>query len=151
MSSVALSGSDTITINNRVLSDLGDGDAAVLTFPNDIANVKTGKNGNAIYGLNESGKQCEVKMRLIRGAADDKFMQGLLSAQQLNFSGFVLMIGQFIKKLGDGQGNVTSDTFVMSGGVFVKQVEAKTNVEGDTEQSVAIYTLKFSNAPRTLT
>jgi len=148
---VAMSGADTINLNNRVFTDLADGDAVVLTFPNDIANVKTGKNGNSIYGLNESGKQCEIKLRLIRGSSDDKFLNSLLAQQQSNFSGFVLMIGEFIKKLGDGAGNVASDTYITSGGVFTKQVEAKMNVEGDTDQSVSVYTIKFSNGPRVIT
>lgn len=151
MSTIALSGSDTVTINNRIFADFADGNVVELTFPNDIAQVKTGKNGNSIYGLNESGKQAEMKMRIVRGSADDKFMNNLLTQQQLNFAGTVLLQGQFIKKLGDGQGNITSDTYIVSGGVFTKQVEVKTNVEGDTEQSVSIYTLKFSNAPRVLT
>lgn len=151
MSTVAMSGADTINLNNRVFTDLADGDAVVLTFPNDIANVKTGKNGNSIYGLNESGKQCEIKLRLIRGSSDDKFLNSLLAQQQSNFSGFVLMIGEFIKKLGDGAGNVASDTYITSGGVFTKQVEAKMNVEGDTDQSVSVYTIKFSNGPRVIT
>lgn len=151
MSTVALSGADTININNRVLADLGDGEVVGMTFPNDIASVKTGKNGNAIYGLNESGKQCEVKVRVIRGSADDKFLNALLAQQKANFAGFPLMIGQFIKKLGDGAGNITSDTYIMGGGVFTKEVEAKSNVEGETEQSISIYTMRFSNAPRVLT
>lgn len=151
MARISLSGNDTVTINNHIFADLADGNCVEMTFPNDISQVKTGKNGNSIYGLNESGKQCEVKMRVIRGSDDDKFMNNLLTQQQANFAGTVLMIGQFIKKLGDGLGNVTSDTYIMSGGVFTKIPEAKTNVEGDTEQSVTIYTLKFSNAPRVLT
>lgn len=151
MSTIALSGSDTVNINNRVLSDLADGNCVELTYPNDIANVKTGKNGNSIYGLNESGKQCEVKLRIVRGSNDDKFLNNLLVQQNANFAGTVLVIGQFIKKLGDGAGNITSDTYVLSGGVFTKQVEGKTNVEGETEQSIAMYTLKFSNAPRAIT
>ncbi len=151
MATISLSGSDTVVINNRSLADLADGNCVELTFPNDIANLKTGKNGNSIYGLNESGRQAEMKLRLIRGSADDKFMNGLLANQQLNFAGTVLLIGQFIKKVGDGQGNITSDTYITSGGVFSKQVEAKTNVEGETEQSVAIYTIRFSNAPRAIT
>lgn len=151
MSTVAMSGSDTININNRVFADLADGDCVTLDFPNDIAQVKTGKNGNSIYGLNETGRQCELKIRLIRGSADDKFMNGLLAQQQANFAGFVLMIGQFIKKLGNGAGNIASDTYIVSGGVFTKQVEAKMNVEGDTAQSVSEYSLKFSNAPRVIT
>lgn len=151
MNAVTLSGSDTVNINNQVLADLADGNCVELDFPTDIANVKTGKNGNAVYGLNESGKQCEVKIRVLRGSADDKFLNGLLVAQQANFAGTVLLVGQFIKKLGDGLGNITSDTYIMSGGVFTKQVPGKTNVEGEVEQSISIYTLKFSNAPRTLT
>lgn len=151
MSTLALSGSDTIMINNRIFSDLADGNCIEMTFPNDIANVKTGKNGNSIYGLNETGKQCEVKMRLVRGSSDDKFMNGLLSQQQSNFAGTVLMFGSFIKKLGDGAGNITSDTYIMSGGIFTKIPEAKTNVDGESEQSVSMYTLKFSNSPRVIT
>ena len=151
MATLALSGNDTVNINNRVFADLADGDCVMLTYPNDIANVKTGKNGNSIYGLNESGRQCEVKIRLVRGSSDDKFMNGLLAQQQANFAGFVLMIGKFIKKLGKGDGDISSDTYILSGGIFSKQVEAKTNTDGDTEQSVSIYTLKFSNSPRVIT
>jgi hypothetical protein len=151
MGSIALSGNDTISINNVVLVGLADGNCVEMTFPNDIANVKTGKNGNSIYGLNESGKQCEVKLRVVRGSGDDKFLNNLLAQQQANFAGTVLMIGQFIKKIGDGSGNITSDTYIMSGGVFTKIPEAKSNVEGETEQSISMYTLKFSNAPRVLT
>ncbi len=151
MGVVAMSGSDTININNTVLTGLADGNCVELTFPNDIANVKTGKNGNSIYGLNESGKQCEVKLRIVRGSADDKFLNGLLAVQQQNFAGTTLMIGQFIKKIGDGLGNITSDTYILGGGVFVKIPEARSNVEGEVEQSISLYTLRFSNAPRALT
>lgn len=151
MSTIAMTGADTVKINNRIFADLADGDAVALTFPNDIAQVKTGKNGNSIYGLNESGRQCEVVIRLIRGSADDKFMNNLLATQQLNFASFILMIGEFVKRVGDGLGTVASDTYIMSGGVFTKGIEAKSNVEGDTEQSVSIYHMKFSNAPRVIT
>ena len=150
MASVSLTGNDVVMINNKILADLADQDAAVLTFANDIATLKTGKNGNAIYALNQSGQECEVKLRIIRGSSDDKFLNGLMTQQIANFSGTVLVLGEFIKKVGDGQGKVTSDTYILTGGVFTKLVEAKSNAEGDTEQSVSIYTLKFSRAPRAL-
>ncbi len=150
MPAIAMSGSDTITLNNRVLVDLATGSVAELKFPNDIAVVKTGKNGNSIYGLNESGKQCELTVHVLRASADDKFLNALLSQQNANFAGFPLMIGQFVKKIGDGKTVITSDTYLMSGGVFTKQVEAKSNVEGDTDQSISIYTIKFSNSPRAI-
>lgn len=151
MSVVAMSGNDTIVINNRTFADFADNNIVELVFASDIAQVKTGKNGNSIYGLNTTGLQCEVKIRLIRASSDDQFMNNLLVQQNANFAGFPLLIGQFIKKIGDGQGNITSDTYILGGGIFQKQVEAKSNVEGDSEQSVSIYMLKFSNAPRAIT
>lgn len=151
MSTVALTGSDSLTIQNRILADFADGDVATLTFPNDIAQAKTGKNGNSVYALNASGEQAELKIKVIRGSADDKFLNGLLVSQKANFAGFSLLAGQFIKKLGDGAGNITSDTYIVGGGVFTKNIEAKSNVEGDVEQSTAMYTIKFTNAPRALT
>ena len=150
MATIAMSGNDTVIINNRIFSDFADGTVAKLDFPNDIATVKTGKNGNSIYGLNETGKQADCEIRLIRGSADDKFLNGLLAQQQNNFAGFPLMVGQFIKKLGDGLGGISNDTYITSGGVFTKQVPAQSNVEGESEQSVSIYAIKFSNAPRVI-
>lgn len=146
-----MSGQDTIIINNRLLADLAVGDCVAITFPNEIANVKTGKNGNSIYGFNASGKQCDVALSIVRGSKDDKFLNNLLSQQNQNFSGFVLMIGEFTKQIGDGAGNISNDTYIMSGGIFTKAVEGKSNVDGDTEQSICHYHLKFSNAPRVLT
>ncbi len=151
MSTVSLTGSDTIILNNRVIVDLADGNVADLTFPNEIANVKTGKNGNAIYSLNESGKQAEFKLRLILGSSDDKFLQGLMALQQNNFAETVLLNGSFIKKVGDGAGVVTSAQYICSGGIFTKQIEGKSNVDGEVDQSIAMYTIKFSNAPRVIT
>ena len=150
MSVSALSGNDTTTLNNRILSDLGDGDAVTLEYPNDIASVKTGKNGNSIYGFNASGKQADVKLRVIRGSSDDKFLNNLLAQQQANFAGFALLSGTFVKKVGDGAGNVLLDTYIMSGGIFVKQVHVKDNVEGDAAQSISEYHIKFSNSPRVM-
>lgn len=151
MASYALSGQDTITLNNRVLADLPDGSPAELTYPNETASVKTGKNGNSIYGYNASGEQAELKLRVLRGSADDKWLNNLRAQQKANFAGTVLLSGQIVKKVGDGSGNITSDTYVLSGGVFTKNNEAKVNVEGDTEQSVTQYVIKFSSAPRALT
>jgi hypothetical protein len=151
MSTVAMSGNDTIIVNGRPITDLADGDCAVLSFPNEIANVKTGKNGNSIYGLNESGKQSEFVLRVIRASSDDKFLNNLLVQQQANFAGFPLMNAELVKQVGDGAGNVAGDTYICGGGIFTKQVEAKSNVEGDSAQSVSEYRMKFSNAPRAIT
>lgn len=151
METVTLSGQDTVKINDRILNDLADGDAVMIEFPNDIAAVKVGKNGNALFSLNESGKQGDVTLRVMRGSSDDKFIQNLLSAQQLDFASFNLMSGEFTKRLGDGAGNITLDNYIMSGGIHSKPVAGKSNVEGDTGQGVSEYKLKFSKALRVLT
>jgi len=150
MSTIALSGDDTISVNGSLLTDLADGNCVELTFPNDIALVKTGKNGNSIFGLNEMGNQCEVKLRIVRGSANDQFLNNLLLQQQNNFAGAVLLQAEFIKQVGNGLGVITSDTYILSGGVFTKIPEAKTNAEGETEQSITLYTMKFALAPRVL-
>jgi len=150
MATVCLTGNDVVKINQKILADFADGDIATLTFPNELASVKTGKNGNSIYSFNETGRQCELALRIVKGSSDDKFMQALIASMKNNFSGFILMTGEFIKKIGDGAGNITSDIYVMSGGIFTKEIEAKSNTEGDVAQSVTVYTMKFSNAPRSI-
>lgn len=151
MATVAMSGNDSVIINNRVFADFADAKFAMLKFPDKIANVKIGKNGNAIYSLNQSGKRAEFELRLIRGSSDDAFMNALLLQQQNSFQSFVLMFGEFIKLVGDGKGNVKNDTYIVSGGVFVQQVDAEGNAEGDAEQSVSVYRLEFANSPRAIT
>jgi hypothetical protein len=151
MPSVALSGKDTITINGRVLADLADANVSELTFPNEIAALKTGKNGNSVYALNETGRQAELRLRLIRGSSDDKYFNGLIASQQADFAATVLATGQVVKRLGDGLGNILNDTYILSGGIMTKMVDVKSNVEGDTEQSISSYSMKFSNAPRVIT
>lgn len=150
MNSVALTGNDTIILNSRSLTDLSDQDTCSLTFNNNIMEVKTGKNGNSIYTVNSTGENVEVMLRVIRGSNDDKFLNNLLNVQKQSPQTFILMTGEFIKKIGDGQGNVTKDTYLLSGGVFSKNIDAKENVEGDTESAVSVYALMFSKAPRNL-
>lgn len=147
---VSLTGSDTLKLNLRVLADVADGDFATLTFPNDLADLKTGKNGNSIYAFNETGRQVELVIRVIRGSADDKWLLNQLNVMKNDFASFVLLNGEFIKRVGDGAGNITSDTYLLTGGIFSKNIETKSNAEGDTEQSVSVYTLRFANCDRTI-
>ena len=151
MSFVSLSGNDTVVVNNQPLSDFADGNVVEITFPNALANVKTGKNGNAIFGFNASGLQAEVKLRIVRAGNDDKFLLNLLAQQNANFAGTVLLTGVFVKKIGNALGTITSDTYILANGIFEKVPEAKSNVEGEPEQSVSIYMLKFATGTRVIT
>lgn len=150
MPAVAMSGNDTFTLNNRIFADLATGTWGELTYPNDSAAVKTGKNDNTIYSQNQAGRNADLTVKVLRGSADDKFLNGLLAQQNNNFAGFVLLNGQLVKKIGQGNGKIVNDTYVLSSGVFSKQVEARSNVDGDTEQSEAVYRFRFALAPRAI-
>jgi len=151
MSVQAVTGQDTLQINDRVLTDLADGDVTSISFPNEIVSVKTGKNNNTIYAKNETGKNADLIIRVVRGSADDKFLLNLKIQQDHNFASFVLLSGSLFKQVGDGLGNVTSDLYPLSGGVFSKNIDVKDNVEGDTEQAVAVYNIRLALAERSLT
>lgn len=150
MGVIAMSGNDIFILNNRNITGFAVGKVSELTIPNNLADVKTGKNGNSIFSFINSGLICEFKAILIRGCADDVFFNSLLTQMKNNFSGFPLMFGQYIKKIGDGLGNVTSDTYNMSGGIFSKTTPAQSDTEGTPEQSQVEYMLKFANNPRTI-
>jgi len=150
MTQKSLTGKDTIIINERVLVDFADGDVVNLSFPNELMAVKTGKNGNSIYAYNESGKQVDVELRVLTGSDDDKFLNSLLRKMKQDPALFILLTGEFVKRVGDGSGNINNIKYTMDGGVFSQDVDSKENVEGDTEQAIAIYRLKFTNAPRSI-
>ncbi len=150
MSTVSLSGKDTVHFGGLVLQDFADGDYTDLKFPNEIAAVKTGKNGNSIYAFNTMGFQVDVTIRVIRGSRDDKFLNGLVRQWTKDPAGFLLINAEMVKRAGDGRGRITYDTYVVSGGVPTRFPGAKGNSEGDTEQAVAIYEFKFTNNNRAI-
>jgi hypothetical protein len=145
---VSLTGKDTSIIDDRVLNDFGDGDVVNIEFPNNLVEGKVGKNGNVLYAYNSTGNQVTVTMRLLRGSPDDKFFNTKMIQYKQNPAGFILMEGEFIKKVGDGKGNITDDIYKLSGGIIQKMVGGKENVEGDTEQSLSIYQFFFANTDR---
>jgi hypothetical protein len=150
MATLAVTGSDTIKIGERILADFGYGEVAKISYATELATVKTGKNGNAIYVQNASGFQASMELKLMRGSADDKFVQSLLTLYRSNPTTFVLQNAEVVKKIGDGSGNVTADTYILTGGVPSKQVEAVVNVEGDTEQVLSVYTFVFATSDRAI-
>lgn len=143
-----ITGDDTLTLFGRVITDIADGDASTIEFPNDLVNMKTGKNGNSIFAKNETGNNAEMTLRVMRGSADDAFLQTQFANMKKDFPSTVLATGQFSKRMGDGQGNVRFDIYTLLGGVIYKGIEGKSNVEGDTDQSVAVYNLRFAAAER---
>lgn len=150
MNTVSLTGTDTIQIDTRVLFDLADGDSVMLSFPNDLAAVKASKNGNTIFAFNEMGRLVDCTVRVLTGSSDDKYLNSRMQEMKNGFSDFILLTGSFTKRTGDGVGNINSVVYQCQGGIFKKQVEAKTSSEGDVEQSVSAYTISFGNASKSI-
>lgn len=148
MSINVITAEDTLTIYDRVLTDFADDDTSSIAFVSDLVKLKTGKNKNTIFAKDETGTNATVTLRLIRGSSDDRFMSGKLSAMQRDFVGQSLATGEFVKRLGDGEGGVVRDVYTLLGGTFQKNVDGKENVSGDTEQAVAVYHMMFAQAKR---
>lgn len=151
--SVALTGKDTIAIGSRglalrIFADLADGDTAVLDFPNNLVEAKTGKNGNTIFSFNSTGKVVTATVRLILGASDDKYSNAEMNRYLLDQAAYTLLDGEFIKRVGDGEGKVSNVVYSLDGGIAQKMPNMKENVEGDTEQAVAIWQFIFANSDR---
>lgn len=150
MAIFTVTSNDTLTLNGHVFNDMALDDVTVISFPNELITRKTGKNGNTIFAQNASGQNADLTLRVNRGSTDDQFMQQLISTAPTDFPSTQLFTGTFVKRLGDGQGNVVSDTYNMSGGVISKQVEGKENVSGDVTQGEAVYLIKFAAAARSI-
>ena len=141
---------DTLTINGHVFVDFAFGTTSRVSLPNDLVNLKTGKNGNTVLAQNASGFNGNLDIRLNLGSSDDQFLQALVPQQGASFATQPLLSGTFVQTVGDGNGNVVNPTYALSGGIISKQVEGEENVEGDTEQGVAVYHIKFSNVARVI-
>lgn len=148
MTTYTLTGDATLTLYDRVMVDLADGDVSTISFPNNLVELKTGKNQNTIYSKNESGNNGELVLRLVRGSSDDRFMQGKLAIQERDFVSTEICNGQLALRMGDGIGGVVSDVYTLGGGVVTKKIEGKDNADGDTSQGVAVYNVKFANVVR---
>lgn len=151
--SIAVTSQDAIKINGRLITGFADEDNAKITFPNDLSNQSTGKDGNSIIAYMPKGLNGELEMRILLGCADDKFLNGLLSAYNNNPAAFSLMTMEFDKFVGDGaspSSNITTVVYLGIGGSFKKQPEVLENQSGETKQAVAIWTLRFVQITRSI-
>ena len=144
-----LTGDDVFIIDdNPLILDMTNGDIVTIDFPDELFKLTIGKNGNAIYAKNESGRQSDIVIKITRGSSSDKLLNGKLATQERDFVGFTLMNGAFVKRLGDGNGKITYDTYNLKGMMFTKIPNSKANTEGDGDQVSATYNLKAASVTR---
>lgn len=150
MGAYALTGADTLIINDRPLNDFTDNTIINIDIPNDDIGTSTGKNGNTIISDSQEGGNATVTLRILMNSADDKFLNGLYIQQKNDLPTFSLMNGSFSKRVGDGQGKVSFNNYTLLGGAFQKKPGAQDNVNGDTEQGTVEYTIFFAQASRAI-
>jgi hypothetical protein len=115
MPAIAITGKDTLVINGHVFHDLADGDCGKLVYDEDLSKIKVGKDGNAVIGQNQGGRLGTLTLRVVLGASDDKYLNGLLANYLGDSAGYVLDLGSLFKNVGDGAGNRNSVVYNMAG------------------------------------
>ena len=149
MSIFSLTGDDSIIINDIPLNDFADGDIGSLSLPNNLFDMQTGKNGNTIFALDESGNNATLTVRVLMSSNDDKRLNGMIPKSK-GFAQSVLATGSVVKQVGDGQGNVSYNTYLLAGGMVQKKPDVKSNVNGDASQAVIEYVIQFAEANRAI-
>ena len=167
---------DSVAINGKILSDFSDGDIAILDFPNELVEIKKGKDGKSIFAFKKSGTLVKLDLRVLKGSDDDLYLNTLLAAQNLNPHNFILMSGRLSKlvvisnsyslqsslalsydKIGlrasvvnDYQPRVATETYLLNDGVFTKNPSLRANTEGDVQTLITNYSLSFASCIKTL-
>ena len=148
-SSYALTGQDVIILNDIPLKDFADGDIGTLEVSNDLFSMQTGKNGNTIFAYDESGRNATLTVRVLMSSNDDKRLNGLVPKTE-GFASTVLMNGSVVKMVGDGNGKISYNTYLLKGGLIQRNPNVKSNVNGDVGQACVEYTIQFANAERSI-
>ena len=149
MTTYALTGQDTVIINDIPVKDFADNTVGSLEIPNDLFAVSTGKNGNTIFALDEKGNNATLTLRILMSSNDDKRFNGMIP-QSENFISTVLANGSVVKQIGDGAGNISYNTYLLRGGMISKKPAITSDVAGNTDQAVVEYVFQFAQAERSI-
>jgi hypothetical protein len=145
----AYTAQDILEFDGELLTNFGEGDVAVITYPNELHGMKTGKGGNTIGAHNEMGREAELSLRVIKGSPDDKRLNSKIIAWKTRSSDFTPSTASFTKII-SVDGGVANEVTSLKFGLPVKVVETKENTEGDTEQVISVYTFRFGDSDRAL-
>lgn len=145
---------DTITMTDFnggwILSDFADGTVAELSAPNELSSMTTGYNGNGLGAHNEPGRQRELTLRVVKGSSDDKRLNQNYNLWKARDGQFEPLKASFTKNVGHSDGSMTNDTVECFFGLPAGQPTQQTNVNGETEQVVSVYMIRFANSNRTM-
>lgn len=133
-----------------VLSDFATGNVAELSAPNDMSTTSTGYNGNSLGAHNEPGRQRECTLRIVKAGSDDKRLNKNYNMWKNRDMRFKPLKMTFTKNVGHSDGSITADTVECYFGLPAGQPTQVMNTEGDTEQVVSQYMIRFGNSERSM-
>lgn len=141
-----LTAKDTLVINGVQILDLGDKMTVHMEAQDALVNVDVMKNGNAIFAAKKQGQKMRMNLRgIIRGDVHTMFVTAV-NQWISNPPAFVLFSGSFVKNVGDGAGNISHVSYVLSGGVPEKLPVLEENVEGETQQAIMMMDIMWASA-----
>lgn len=150
----AYTSKDTICLEDYngkwVLNDFADGAVAELSADNELSALTTGYNGNTLASHNEPGRQRTFSLRLVKGSYDDKRLNTNYNLWKDRSDSFVPLRGFFTKLIKNGTGANTVDTVECYAGFPAGQPTQSSVMDGNTEQVVSIYTIRFGNSKRVM-
>lgn len=133
-----------------VLNDFAAGSVAELTAPNDLSSTTTGYTGNSLGAHNEPGRQRECSLRIVKGSSDDKRLNKNYNLWKDRNILFKPLKMSFTKNIAHEDGSITKDTVDCFFGLPAGQPSQVINTEGDTEQVISVFMLRFGNSERSL-
>lgn len=149
MGTYTLTGNDVVIINDIPVTDFADNTIGTLDVPSNLFEMSTGKNGNTIFALDEKGNNATLTLRILMSSGDDKRFNGMIPKSD-NFASTVLANGSVVKQVGDGNGNISFNTYLLQGGMIQKKPNVSIDVAGNTDQAVVEYVFAFAKAERAI-
>ena len=133
-----------------VLTDFADGTVAELSAPNELSSLTTGYNGNSLGAHNEPGRQRDLTLRIVKGSGDDKRLNANYNLWKNRDIRFKPLSFAFTKNVMHEDGSVTNDKVTCYFGLPAGQPVQMSDMAGNTEQVVSIYTIRFGNSERSM-
>lgn len=133
-----------------ILSDFANASVIETTAENELSSLTTGYNGNGLGAHNEPGRQRVANIRLVKASGDDKRFNENYTLWKNRDSRFRPLEISFTKNIAHEDGSITLDTLYCYFGLPAGQPSQVDNTEGDTEQVVSAYSIRFANHDRVL-
>lgn len=130
----------TVTLNGKVFTDLAQGDAVKIEFPNDKSSKTKGINKSSVIKKRMDGDEAKVTIKVLKASSDDVFLNTML-----NQDGLIIINGSI--KTNFTRDNTSGiDSYALENGTIVGHpADTKNNVDGE---EVMEYVINFVSALR---